>query len=415
MNRGVLILTGGIVIHIALTALFLWRAVPSISNGIEARSGRALSDRNVNWASIDVDGRDVTLSGLSPSDKQLQRALTALDGVAGIRIIVDQTISLTGKAPPTRDARTVGNLPVPAEEQIASEANRSLDMSRLGLGYLFSVTRSAERIVLGGMVPDELARDALLDIARQRFDGEQVDDELMISPNAPADFIVAAGQAITLADLVANGETGLRDQVLYVEGLTSNDRDLNRLRETIDATLPTGYEAQLQVGSRQTLAAILRENPDLAARVGSLPNGDPASGTIDLGLVPALDRSPEASTRCQLDVDALMANARINFETGSSAISPDSQNLVNELVRIAKSCPAARIQIAGHTDDQGSEDNNLALSQKRAEAVMEYFVKNGIKLGRLSARGFGESQPLVENKSAADRARNRRIELQVLR
>lgn len=414
MNRSVLILAGGIVIQAALTALFLWRAVPSISNDIEVRAERALSGRNINWASLDIDGRDVTLSGLAPSDKQLQRALTALDGVDGIRAVVDQTTSLTRRAPTSRDARTVGNLPVPAAEQIAADANSTLDMSRLGLGYLFSVSRSPERIVLGGMVPDELARNALLDIARQKFDGTQVDDELLLNPDAPADFIVAAGQAISVATLVANGETGLRDQILYVEGLTSNDRDLNRLRETIAAALPEGYEAQLQVGSRQTLAAMMRENPDLAARVGKLPSSDPSAGTIDLGIAPALDRSPEAASRCQRDMNALMANARINFDTGSSDISQDSRSLMGELVQVAKSCPSARVQIAGHTDDQGSEENNLALSQRRAESVMEYFVKNGIKLGRLSAQGFGESQPLVENKTAADRARNRRIELQVL-
>ena len=77
---------------------------------------------------------------------------------------------------------------------------------------------------------------------------------------------------------------------------------------------------------------------------------------------------------------------------------------------VLKLCPQTRVAVEGHTDDQGRIENNLELSQRRAEAVMQFFVSRGISLSRLSARGYGEERPLVENNTAADRARNRRIE-----
>ena len=62
--------------------------------------------------------------------------------------------------------------------------------------------------------------------------------------------------------------------------------DLDRLRATISDSLPPGYDVQFQVGSRQALSAMMRENPDLAARIGRLPDSDADEGRIDLGLVP---------------------------------------------------------------------------------------------------------------------------------
>ncbi|MFK8014160.1 MAG: OmpA family protein [Gammaproteobacteria bacterium] len=417
MNRGTILLLG-VVAQIVLTALFLWRVVPSIANDIDRRSELALSARNLNWAQVSVDGRDVTLTGLAPSEKQHQRALDALSDVAGVRVIDDQTGFVVAAAVATRPTSVVGDLPVPDAEAVREAANetgnQNIDLTRIGLAYVFRVERSREQIVLRGMVPDEPARVRLLDSTRAKFAGMRVDDELLISDAAPPDFMLAAEQAISVAGLVSTGAAGVRDMALFVEGLTASDRDLARLNDTIMSALPNGYDLQLQVGSRQTLSAMMRENPDLAQRVGKLPDQDPGARRIDLGIVPALDRSPQAAARCQSAINERLASETITFDTGSSDISQRSTTLVDDLVTLVKSCPDARIEIAGHTDDQGTESNNLSLSQRRAESVMEYFVRNGVKLGRLAAVGYGEGQPLVENKTAADRARNRRIEFRVL-
>ena len=413
MNRGVILLLG-IVGQIILTGLFVWRVVPTIADDIDRRGELALSARNLNWAQIEVDGRDVTLNGLSPSETQHQRALDALGTVAGIRRIDDQTRSVNRGKAPSKSASVVANLPVPDVNEVRDAANQKVDITSLGLGYVFRLERGTGQIVLNGMVPDAPSRVRLLDTARAKFDGSEIVDELLINDDAPPDFMLAAVQAISIAGLVSSRATGVRDQVLFVEGFTASDRDLNRLRDTINEALPEGYDVQLQIGSHQTLSAMMRENPDLAQRVGSLPNQSADVGRIDLGIAPALDRTPAAAQRCQSDIDERLARERINFDTGSSDISQRSQPLMEELITVLKACPEARIEIAGHTDDQGTDTNNLSLSQRRAESVMEYFVRNGVKLGRLSAVGYGEGQPLVENRTSADRARNRRIELRVL-
>ena len=72
------------------------------------------------------------------------------------------------------------------------------------------------------------------------------------------------------------------------------------------------------------------------------------------------------------------------------------------------------IQIAGHTDSDGSESYNQTLSEQRAASVKNYLVDNGISASRLSTIGFGENLPVVSNGSAANKAMNRRIEFTVL-
>lgn len=417
MNRGTILLLGAIA-QIALTALFVWRVVPSIEEDLRQRAERALGGRNVHWARVEVDGRDVTVSGLAPNDRQRQRALDTLAEIDGIRRVEDRitgiggaaTASATGAAATAGGEareRRVADAPVPDADALLAE----LQAVGPGAGaYEFRIERSAGIVTVSGVAPDRTARETLVGLARERFGGTRIIDRLGVDPDAPPGFLFAATQAMRIAALVSEGATGVRDRQVYVEGLTGNDRDLARVREVIAGALPEGYTTSLQLSSRQTLEAALRENPDLAARVGPLPSLDGRSGVIDLGVARAIDRSPEAAARCQAAFDELTGREKIAFDTGSADVSEASQALLDKLVETAKGCPDARIEIAGHTDDQGTESNNLALSQRRAEAVMEYFVRQGISLSRLSAVGYGEGRPLVENRTAADRARNRRIE-----
>ena len=71
--------------------------------------------------------------------------------------------------------------------------------------------------------------------------------------------------------------------------------------------------------------------------------------------------------------------------------------------------------MAGHTDSQGSEDNNQGLSDRRAKTVYDFLIMYGVEESRLSFRGYGESQPIADNTTADGRATNRRVELRVVR
>ncbi|MCB1733535.1 MAG: OmpA family protein, partial [Halieaceae bacterium] len=72
-----------------------------------------------------------------------------------------------------------------------------------------------------------------------------------------------------------------------------------------------------------------------------------------------------------------------------------------------------QVEVQGHTDDRGDDTSNLRLSQRRAEAVVEYLVNNGVDAGRLTARGYGELVPIEPNETKQGRAENRRVEFKI--
>lgn len=101
----------------------------------------------------------------------------------------------------------------------------------------------------------------------------------------------------------------------------------------------------------------------------------------------------------------------INFATNRSAILPDSLPVVDQLAEALKASPALRVSVEGHTDDVGTAEANLALSEARAKAVLAALQTRGVAADRLQARGLGEGKPLGANATEEGRARNRRVEV----
>lgn len=105
----------------------------------------------------------------------------------------------------------------------------------------------------------------------------------------------------------------------------------------------------------------------------------------------------------------------IFFETGKWDLLPESYNELDELVKILTDNPNMVIEINGHTDNVGNDESNLALSQKRAAAVVTYLLGKGIAGTRLDSAGFGEAQPVAPNETDEGRALNRRVEFVIVR
>jgi len=103
----------------------------------------------------------------------------------------------------------------------------------------------------------------------------------------------------------------------------------------------------------------------------------------------------------------------IYFATGKYVLLSRSFKGLDEVVKLMKDDAQLHISIEGHTDNVGSDANNLKLSENRANAVKAYFVKKGIDAGRITSTGFGETQPIEDNKTAAGRQKNRRVELKL--
>lgn len=103
-----------------------------------------------------------------------------------------------------------------------------------------------------------------------------------------------------------------------------------------------------------------------------------------------------------------------NFETGKATLQPDSYTVLDELVAYLVRKEDQRIEIGGHTDNVGTQANNLTLSLDRAKVVMGYLVSKGIPMERLTAKGYGMTEPIESNKTAEGRAQNRRTEVKIL-
>ncbi len=104
----------------------------------------------------------------------------------------------------------------------------------------------------------------------------------------------------------------------------------------------------------------------------------------------------------------------IYFDFDSSNIKPESYPILDSIVAMFLENSDVRIQIAGHTDSDGSNAYNQSLSERRAASVLDYLVNHGVSARMLTTTGYGETQPIVPNTSDANKAQNRRIEFTVL-
>ena len=104
----------------------------------------------------------------------------------------------------------------------------------------------------------------------------------------------------------------------------------------------------------------------------------------------------------------------IYFETGKASFKPKTIEILNSVVEILIKYPTAEFDVEGHTDSIGNEKYNLNLSQKRAEAVVKYLKEHGVK-SKLNAKGYGETKPIASNRTRTGRAKNRRVEINLVK
>jgi OmpA-OmpF porin, OOP family len=117
---------------------------------------------------------------------------------------------------------------------------------------------------------------------------------------------------------------------------------------------------------------------------------------------------------CKAEIDAAIARQKITFTPGSAEIASTAQATVAALADILTDCPGLQVEIAGHTDSQGSETGNLSLSQARAEAVLIALQGRGVDVTNMVAKGYGEVAPIADNATDAGREANRRIAFTLL-
>lgn len=238
-------------------------------------------------------------------------------------------------------------------------------------GYAFSASLSAEQVlILSGQVPNAQDLEVLASVGDSNFDA------VSLAAGAPADFL-------------ANAEAGLRALSKLSEGQLDFASGRWALRGTADNDLV--------------------RNEALAA-IRALPSGRDWVLEVSLAAAPAVAPAILASNAsCSVPLAEFSARNAILFQSGAARIAQESQSALDELAADLQACPNTLVHVEGHTDTDGDDQLNLALSVARAEAVVRALVERGVVATRLYAVGYGESKPIATNDTPDGKRLNRRI------
>jgi OOP family OmpA-OmpF porin len=119
----------------------------------------------------------------------------------------------------------------------------------------------------------------------------------------------------------------------------------------------------------------------------------------------------ETKYASQITAQVSSRSYHIEFETGSAIIRPASYPMLDEIFQSAVVAEGLKLGVYGHTDNSGTDDVNVPLSEKRAAAVRDYLLSKGLAAGRIETKGYGASKPVADNATADGRSRNRRVEI----
>jgi OOP family OmpA-OmpF porin len=149
------------------------------------------------------------------------------------------------------------------------------------------------------------------------------------------------------------------------------------------------------------------------------PPPKPVDGDDDRdGVKNSRDRCPNTRAGAVVDLNGCEVEETIdlpgvNFEFDSDRLTPASLNILNEAAALLKHHSKVTVEVGGHTDSVGAESYNQRLSDRRAKAVRDYLINQGVAASRLTSKGYGEASPVASNDTDAGRAKNRRTELKI--
>jgi OOP family OmpA-OmpF porin len=267
-------------------------------------------------------------------------------------------------------ADRVGN--VSKDQTVAEIVVKSLEDAR---PFPWFASLGDGSVVLRGQLPRGVDEKKLLDHLDRKFPNAQIINQAETTKIQGDDsWAKTAALGIDQLTRLNFGSVQIFGTVLTVHGDASNETIAQEIRTDVEERLSEGFTAKFKL-------------------------------TVDKGV---------GAKPCQAHFDHILVNQRIVFDDATAVIAKSSLGLLDQLTAVAKLCSKRMIEIVGHTDSSGDVDANLDLSQKRAEAVAEYFAAKLPGSISLSTVGFGETRPLASNKTLAGRERNRRIEFRVL-
>ena len=206
---------------------------------------------------------------------------------------------------------------------------------------------------------------------------------------------------------------------------TWNQRVSMRLEYTniADVAEVSGYSADASDVERFTVGLVYRfgeteEAVPVAEAAPVVAAAEPAkcSDADGDGVCDADDRCPNTPAGDKVDKYgcSLVSRLTVYFDFDSAELRPESITELERVVTFMGDVPFAKALVEGHTDSVGSAEYNQGLSERRANAVKEYLVSQGIEKNRVYTEGKGEKQPVADNKTKEGRAKNRRVEIEVV-
>ena len=149
-------------------------------------------------------------------------------------------------------------------------------------------------------------------------------------------------------------------------------------------------------------------NTDEDPNIGELLNIEIEDRAVEFGA------DLEAALASEDEADDVLILKHLFFETGSAQLTENSKYELQNIITALEKYPTLNIELAGHTDNTGDAAANLTLSQQRADEARNYLVSKGVNSDRLSARGYGQVQPIADNNTEDGRQQNRRTEMRIV-
>ncbi len=312
-----------------------------------------LADERFKNVKASVDGRNILLKGMVESEA-LKKQAEEVSSVEGYHSI-DNQISIPNKLSNT----------------LSKKYELSLTKSSLG------------DIVLKGDIPDSTSRHHLVAQAMEKFGIKRVQDKLTISKEMPSVQSESLVGLLMPLEVLESGEILFNNDGVSIVGSVDSQEKKDQLSRISQNALASSHDKH-----------------QYSQQVSIIDNQ------------PKKQQLPVVTTEssCQKNFDDLLSKTKINFQTSTSTIEEDSYGLLGDLLVVVKKCNTHQLTIRGHTDSTGSDGLNKKISEQRANAVMAYFINQGVARSRLIALGMGESEPIADNRVAKGRAFNRRID-----
>jgi OmpA-OmpF porin, OOP family len=398
-------LTGSVVVGLPTIKPYIWQAAKT-ATGVTL-TGLA--------PSVDLKGKIAaaakTLAGTGSVTDQLQLAngapagfeamtnaafaqLTGLN--TGTASLSDAAYSIVGAAPSV-EIQTAKIAAARAVQPGFTLARADITAPTLN-PYTWSATRNGLAITLAGYVPDDATRAANVAAARAAVPNALLTDQQTLGAGAPNGFAGMTAYGIGQLGQLNSGTASLSNTAYTIVGAAPSA-----------AVRTTVVDALTKLGAGFTLASQNITAPAPPPPPAPVVVAPPAPVVV---APPPPPPAPVVVDTCQPRLNALL-NEPILFDVNKDVIRSVSYVVLSKLADVAKSCPTKTIEIGAHTDSDASSAYNQDLSQRRAKAVVEHLVREGVAGTMLKSVGYGETKPIAPNDTPANKQKNRRVEFVV--